>query len=108
VSGTQITAVAAAFVILLAITLAAHFRKAHRYLVFASGVAVVLSLRIANLPPWWFDGGGSAFALAGSLLLGGFVNSRPGEARNFGRPLLYAMGLTMVVVNGVAFVMARI
>jgi hypothetical protein len=93
-----------AFVILIAITLAAQFRwlpdgRPRTVLVFLAGVAIVVSLRIGGVPPWWFDGEAGGFGLALSLLLGGFVSDR-----TFGRPLLYAMSLVLFVLNVAAHV----
>lgn len=108
-SGEQIFFVAAAFVILALITAAAQFRwlpsgRTKTVLVFLAGVAVVLSLRFAQLPPAWFSASKSAFALALSLTAGAFLG-RSTEERSFAFPLLFGMGLTLLGANVVQLVM---
>lgn len=67
-------------------------------IVFLAGAAAVASLYVAGIPPDWFDGEPSAFLLAGTLILSGWVMRGP-EGRTFGFPLLSGMGLTMIVLN---------
>jgi hypothetical protein len=104
---------AISMLILAAITCASQFRwlkpgRVQRAIVFTTGIAIVLVLRIGGIPPWWFAGEGEGFGLAVSLLAWGFVSDRAPDARDFGPPLLYAMALTLLVLNGVAFVLERL
>ncbi len=92
-----------AFVILSVITAAAQFKwlgqgRIRTVLVAIAGVAAVLALRLAELPPTWFDGTKTGFGLALSLVLGGLV-TRGAEERGFGLPLLMSMGLTLLAAN---------
>lgn len=104
---------AIATLILAAITCAAQFRwlkpgRVQRVIVFVTGVAIVLILRVGGISPWWFSGEGASFGLAVSLLAWAFVSDRAPDARDFGPPLLYAMAFTLLVLNGIAFVYARL
>jgi asparagine N-glycosylation enzyme membrane subunit Stt3 len=90
----QVVLLASAFLILVAITLAAQFRwlgkgKAKTVLVFIAGVASVVALRLAGLPPSWFSGSAAGFGVALSLGLGAFV-FRTAEEKAFGPSLLVA------------------
>jgi hypothetical protein len=103
VSSSQVFFVVLAFVILALITAAAQLAwlgrgRARTVLVAVAGVAVVLALRLADLPPSWFDGTKTGFGVALSLALGGFV-TRGAEERGFGFPLLMSMGVGLLVVN---------
>jgi hypothetical protein len=109
-SGEQVFFVAVAFVVLAIITVLAQFKwlpkgRAGTILVFLAGVSIILSLRFANLPPDWFSASKSAFALALSLALGAFV-TRAGEERAFGFPLLFGIGLTLLVANIVEMIVS--
>ena len=102
-SGEQIFFVAAAFVILAAITAAAQLQwlkqgRTKTVLVFLSGVLVILALRFAELPPDWFDGTKSGFGMVVWLALSAFV-LRGREERSFGGPLLMGMTLTLLAAN---------
>jgi hypothetical protein len=109
----ELAGAAAAFLILGAVTAVVQLRwlpsgRVKTVLVFLAGVSVIGSLRIAAIPPWWFAGEKAGFGIATWLLLWAFVSGDPPEAREFGRPLLTAMGLTVLALNVVAFVMARL
>lgn len=67
-------------------------------LVFVSGVAAVVALRLAGLPPSLFSGSASGFGMAVSFGLGAFV-FRTAEEKAFGVPLLLGMGLTLLLAN---------
>ena len=100
--------VVAAFVILIAITLAVQFQwlkhgMTRTVLVFLSGVAMIVALRIAGLPPDWFSGSKSGFGIVVGLALSAFV-LHGAEERSFGFPLLMGMGLTLLVANLVELV----
>ena len=106
--GDQIVFVAATFVIIAAVTVAAQFRwlrsgKVKTVVLFIAGVLAIVCLRLANIPPKWFDGSRGAFLLAIGFLLTGWV-TRAGEAREFGFPLMMGMGLTTLVLNAVALI----
>jgi hypothetical protein len=99
----QIVFLASAFVIFLAITLAAQFRwlgngRVKTVLVFISGLASVVALRLAGLPPSWFSGSAAGFGMAVSFGLGAFV-FRTAEEKAFGLPLLLGMGLSLLIAN---------
>lgn len=106
-STEQVVFVAAAFAILLAITLAAQFRwlkegRVKTALVLLAGIAVVVSLRLAELPPSWFDGTKTGFVLGLTLTAGAFLG-RSADERSFRRPLLLGMGGTLLAANAIAF-----
>jgi hypothetical protein len=63
-----------------------------------AGVAMIVWMYLVDMPPDWFDGGREGFAIAATLLLSAFVLSGS-SARTFGRPLLIAMGGTLLVLN---------
>lgn len=67
-----------------------------RIVFFLTGVAVIAILRIAGVPPAWFDGSNSAFMLGASLLLGAFIGR---AGREFRLPLFTGMGGTLLVLN---------
>ena len=105
---SQIAFLAATFVILLLITLAAQFRwlgegRTRTVLVLLSGIAAMLCLRIAELPPSWFSASKTGFLLGLSLTIGAFLG-RNAEERSFRFPLLLGMGGTLLVANVVEFV----
>lgn len=105
---SQIVLVAATFVILLLITLAAQFHwlgegRTKTVLVLLSGIAAMLSLRMAELPPSWFSASKTGFALGLTLTIGAFLG-RTTEERSFRFPLLLGMGGTLLVANAVEFV----
>lgn len=108
-SGSQMAFVAAAFVILAAITAAVQLRwlrpgRTQTIVVFLAGVAVVGSLWAAGLPPAWFAGTKSGFGLALSLAVGALLaRAKAGDARAFGFPLLSGMSLTLLVANVLTF-----
>lgn len=64
----------------------------------SAGCAIVLWMYFVHVPPDWFDGEGEGFWIALSLLLCAFVLGSRSE-RTFGRPLLVAMGVTLLVLN---------
>ena len=104
---SQLFFVAAAFVILFAITLAVQFRwlkdgAVKTAVVLAAGVAITLSLRIAELPPSWFEGSKTGFGLGLALAVGAFIG-KSAEERSFRFPLLLGMGVTMLIANALAF-----
>lgn len=104
----QIVAIATSFLIIIVITTLAMLRWLpsglfKTVLVFASGVGVIVALRVAGIPPWWFDGSKSAFGITVSLALWGFLSMSNADERTFGRPLLFGMALTLTVLNVVAF-----
>lgn len=107
-TGTQIFFVALTFVIIAVITAIAQFKwlndgPAKTTLTLLSGIAVVVSLRIADLPPTWFSASKTAFALGLTLTAGAFLG-RTAEERSFRFPLLLGMGVTLVVANLVELV----
>lgn len=107
-SGEQIFFVAAAFVVLIAITLAAQLKwlkhgRTMTVLVFLAGVLVILALRFAELPPDWFSGEKDGFWMVVWFALSAFV-LRGVEERAFGFPLLMGMALTLLAANVVALV----
>ena len=100
--------VAAAFVIIAAITAVVQFRwlrigRVQRVITFVCGVLAMLCLWASGLPPSWFAASWAAFVLIISLLLWAFV-LRGTDERSFGVPLLLGMGLTLLVANVVALV----
>ena len=104
----QIVFVSAALVILITVTMAVQFRwlpqgRAKTIVVFLAGMATVVSLRIAALPPDWFSGSKSGFAIALGLALSAFV-LRGVEERSFGFPLLMGMASTLLIANAIAAV----
>lgn len=108
----QVVAVAASFLILIAITTLATLRWLptgvfKTVLVFTAGVGVIAALRFGGIPPDWFDGSKIGFGLAVFLALWGFVSSNNADERTFGRPLLFGMALTLTVLNVVALVARR-
>lgn len=108
-SGEQIFFVACAFVLLLGVTAAVQFRwlkdgRVKTAVVFLSGVAVIVSLWIAGLPPVWFEGSKTGFGIALGFLAGAFV-VRAGEETSFGRPLMLGLGGTLFIAN--VFAVAR-
>jgi len=108
-SGEQIFFVASAFVILLGVTAMAQFRwlrdgRAKTTILILSGIAVIASLRIAGLPPSWFEGSKAGFAIALGFLAGAFPG-KTGEERSFGQPLLLGLGGTLLAVNVIAFLL---
>lgn len=112
-TGQELGGVIAAFVLLAAITAAAQFGwlgsgNFKRIFVFIAGMAVVLALFVGGIPPWWFAGGKGGFGLSVSLLLGAWVSGRNAEELAFGRPLLSGIGWTLMVINIVRFVLARL
>lgn len=101
---SQVAGIAAAFVILIVVTV---LEMRHRLpargrfkftLVFLAGAAIVGALYTTGIPPSWFEGEKEGFGLAVMLLLSGFVAERE-KGRSFGLPLLFGMGVTLVVLN---------
>ena len=104
-TGNQGFHLALTFVLIAAVTLIAQFKWLRdgwfkTTLIVVAAVLSVASLRIAGLPPAWFFGSKTGFALGLSLALGGLV-ARAGEERSFGMPLLTGMGGTLLVVNAI-------
>lgn len=102
-SRDQIFFVSLAFAIVIVITAAAQFQwlghgRTKTVLVFISGIAVIVALRIAELPPDWFSGSKSGFGMVVWLTLSAFVMSSR-EERAFGVPLLMGMSLTLLAAN---------
>jgi hypothetical protein len=109
----QLVFIAISFLILAAITAAAQFRwlprgRAKVAIVFLSGVAIIIPLRLAAIPPWWFEGEMAGFGIAVMLLLWAFVSAGNADGRTFGRPLLLGMGITVLAINVVAAVQGRL
>ena len=103
-SGGEIFFVAVAFVILIAITAAAQFKWVkNRVVVFVAGVMIIVALRIAELPPDWFEGSKTGFGIVVMLMLSAFV-MRGAEERAFGTPLFMGMALALLAANVVAVV----
>ncbi len=100
----EIGGVAAAFAIVIAITLLEMLRwlpakgRFKFALVFLAGAAIVGTLYATGIPPVWFDGGREAFGVAVMLLLSGFVAERE-AGRTFGLPLMSGMGVALLVLN---------
>jgi hypothetical protein len=95
----QLITVIASMVILFATTLLVQFNvlrdgKLKTVIVFLTGVAVILCLWGAGLPPFWFAGGKAGFGITGTCLLSAFVSER-----TFGRPLFLGLGLTLLRAN---------
>ena len=63
-----------------------------------AGIAMILWMYTVYVPPDWFNGGKEGFGISASLLLWAFVLDK-GSGRTFGRPLLIAMGGTLLVLN---------
>ena len=106
-SRSELTSVAAAFLILAVVTALAQFRwlrpgRVQTVVVFLGGVGAVAALWAAGLPPQWFAGTTAGFGLAVSLALGAWV-TRAGDERAFGLPLLLGMSLTLLVANVLTF-----
>ena len=104
-TGDQMFFLGVAFVVIAVITLVAQFKwlrdgRVKTTLVFLSGVMAMVALRIAGLPPTWFFGSKTGFALGLSLAVSGLV-ARAGEERSFGLPFLTGLGGTLVVINAV-------
>lgn len=101
---SEIVGIAAAFAVLVVITALEMLRwlpargKLKFGLVLLAGAAIVGSLYLVDIPPWWFEGEKEGFGLAVTLLLSGFVAERE-AGRTFGLPLLMGMGATLVVLN---------
>ena len=77
--------------------------KPKTVIIFTAGVATILCLRLAALPPAWFDGAKTGFALAFTLMLSSILGKTEDE-RSFGFPLLFGMGITLFVANVVELV----
>jgi len=102
-SNDQLVFIAATFIIILFATLAAQFHwlpegMFKTIVLFVAGVASMLSLLLANVPPKWFSGSKDGFLMALTFAAMGFV-ARAGEARAFGLPMLLGMSLTLLVAN---------
>lgn len=108
-TGEQIACVTASFVILAVITAAVQFGwlpsgMPQTVLVSVAGASIVVALRVAGIPPWWFAGTKAGFVFSMSLILSGLASGGSAEARAFGLPLLLGMGLTLLTINIVAFI----
>ena len=102
-NGDQITFVAATFIIIALATLAAQFHwlpegRAKSVILFVAGVAAIVALVLADIPPLWFSGSKRGFLMALTFAAMAFV-ARPGEGRAFGFPLGMGMAATMLIVN---------
>ncbi len=111
-TGDQVVFIAAAFILILGISVLAQFHwlpggKPGMVLVFAAGAAAFVALYLAGLPPSWFEGGKVGFGLALSFLLGAFIGAG-GEVRAFRLPFLLSMGLVLLIANVIAAITKRI
>lgn len=101
-SQDQINFIAGTFLILIVVTLAAQFRwLPQRSFITApvysiAGVAMMVCLRIANIPPDWFSGSKSAFALAAMLTVSAFIG---GAGAEFRVPFFLGIGGTLLILN---------
>jgi len=107
-TGAQVVFLAASLVIVLGIALLAQFGwlprgKAKTVIVFIAGAVTILCLRLAVLPPAWFDGAKTGFSLAFTLMLSSILGKTEDE-RSFGFPLFFGMGITLFVANVVELV----
>jgi len=107
-SGAQGVFLAAAFVLVLGIAVLAQWGwlprgKSKTVIVFVAGVATIVCLRLAELPPSWFDGAKTGFALAFTLMISSILGKTEDE-RSFGLPLLLGLGLTLFVANVVELI----
>lgn len=103
----QIVFVAAAFATLIAITVAVQFRwlkdgAVKTALVLIAGISITLSLRLAELPPSWFEGSKTGFGLGLGMTAGAFLG-KSAEEKSFRFPLFLGMGGTLLAANVVAF-----
>lgn len=103
----QVISFVTAMAVLTAVTLAVQFGwmgsgKVKTVLVFLSGIAVIVALRVGGLPPSWFAGTAASFALAVSLTATAFIGR--GDARSFQLPLFLGLGLALLITNLAQFV----
>jgi len=102
VSDLQVGTFVAVVVIVLLVSAAAQFRwlghgTMPTVVVFISGVAVIVLLRVGGIPPSWFAGRATGFALAASLTAGAFVGR--GAEKAFRLPLFLGLGLALLIAN---------
>ena len=108
-TGLEIGCIIIVFVLLAVITAAAQFGwlpsgTPKTVLVSIAGIGIVVALRVANIPPWWFAGEKAGFGMAASLIIWGLVNGMgAGDERAFGMPLLLGMGIPLLLLNIAAF-----
>ena len=103
-TGLQVGTFIIAIVVLLLVSVAAQFEwlgngRMKTVIVFLSGVVVFGALRIGGLPPSWFAGRITGFALAASFIAGAFIGR--GEEKSFRMPLFLGSGLVLLIANAV-------
>lgn len=109
-SDGQFFAALTAIFIILALSLGAHFKWLRADSVFSSAVIFIATalaigmLGIMKVPPAWFAGGKTGFALALSFCVGAFLGR---EARWFRLPMFLGMGLPLLVFNVLAHLQPR-
>ncbi|HKR66387.1 MAG TPA: hypothetical protein VJZ00_21850 [Thermoanaerobaculia bacterium] len=111
-TGDQIVFLSATFVLILGTSVLAQFHwlprgKFGQTLVFIAGSASMISLRLAKLPPSWFDASASSFTLALTLSASAFLG-RTDEERSFRVPFLLGIGLSLLIINIIAFAEAHL
>jgi hypothetical protein len=99
---SPVIACAISVFLILGISVAAQFGwlgegRVKTVVVFLAGAGAMLVLRIAGVPPDWFSGSATGFALGVSFTAGAFVGT--GAERSFRLPLLLGLGLTLLSAN---------
>lgn len=92
-----------AFIAALAIIAAAALSRQRRWLrgraattgFVVAGVAVIAVLRVANLPPQWFDGGGWGFVIGAVFVISALL----GRDREFRLPFFLGFGAALLALN---------
>jgi hypothetical protein len=68
------------------------------FLIAMGGASIGIFLWMARLPPIWFSGGKSGFAIAGTLMISGF-GFRTADEKFYRLPYLFCFGLVLLVAN---------
>ncbi len=97
-SEAQIGLVAFALIATLAAPFAASRRWLHPHWLLLAGAAIVIALRLANIPQIWFSGSVSGFAVAIATIAAAFAGRTPNE-QSIRMPFLLGFGITMFALN---------
>lgn len=102
-SDQELWCIAAVFAVIIVVTAAEMLHwlpkgRAKFVILFVAGVTAMAMMRVANIPPDWFDGSGEGFGISTMFLFWGFVSSGK-DGRGFGLPLLTGMGGTLLALN---------
>jgi hypothetical protein len=77
------------------------------FLIAMGGASIGIFLWMAQLPPIWFSGGKSGFAIAGTLMISGF-GFRTADEKFYRLPYLFSFGAVLLVANIWASIRAHI